>query len=32
VSIAHLGLSADDEAALVERVRVAWEEQRDLLS
>jgi putative nucleotidyltransferase with HDIG domain len=27
-----LGLTADDEATLVERVRVVWEEQRDLLS
>ena len=27
-----LGLTADDEAALTERIRVLWEEQRDLLS
>lgn len=32
VTIAHLGLTPDDEAALAERVHVAWEEQRDLLS
>jgi putative nucleotidyltransferase with HDIG domain len=32
VSLAHLGLSAEDEDAITERVRVAWEEQRDLLA
>lgn len=32
VSIAYLGLSPEDETVLVERVRTAWEEQRDLLS
>jgi HD-like signal output (HDOD) protein len=32
VSIASLGLSPEDEATLAERVRTAWEEQRDLLS
>jgi len=32
LTTSHLGLSPEDEAALVERVRTAWEEQRDLLS
>jgi putative nucleotidyltransferase with HDIG domain len=32
VTTAHLGLSPEDEASLAERVRAAWEEQRDLLS
>ena len=32
LTTSHLGLSPEDEAALVERVRTAWKEQRDLLS
>ena len=31
VGTERLGLTADDEAALIERVRIVWEEQRDLL-
>jgi len=31
VGTAHLGLSPEDEAGLVERVQAAWEAQRDLL-
>ncbi len=32
VTTAHLGLTPDDEAELIERVRTIWEAQRDLLS
>jgi len=32
LTTSHLGLSPEDEAALVERIRTAWQEQRDLLS
>ena len=32
VTVTHLGLGPDDESALTEHVRSAWEAQRDLLS